>query len=110
MANRCTLCKDVAELVDHLFIHCDVAWSLWMFIFNLLGPTGSCLLLLVAFFRVSGLRQLARNPEVVWDMVLHALFGHLWKERNLKTFEEMEASVGDLKYTFVKTFWWLCTY
>lgn len=37
LANRCILCKKVEETVNHLFIHCDVAWSLCLLTFNLFG-------------------------------------------------------------------------
>lgn len=37
MPNRCILCKQDAETVDHLFIHCSVARSLWMLLFNMFG-------------------------------------------------------------------------
>lgn len=37
LPNRCIMCRKVVESVDHLFIHCEVAKSLWELIFHLFG-------------------------------------------------------------------------
>ena len=35
--NRCCICKNDWELVDHLLIHCPFASDLWSFVFSLYG-------------------------------------------------------------------------
>jgi hypothetical protein len=35
--NRCCLCKANEESIDHLFLHCEIAYSLWYAIFSQFG-------------------------------------------------------------------------
>jgi hypothetical protein len=33
----CVMCKKHGESVDHLFLHCDVAWVVWSYFYSLFG-------------------------------------------------------------------------
>jgi hypothetical protein len=35
--NRCCMCKRSEETVDHLLLHCEVAYALWFAIFSRFG-------------------------------------------------------------------------
>jgi hypothetical protein len=35
--NRCYMCKKIEESVDHLLLHCDVAFALWSTLFSRFG-------------------------------------------------------------------------
>jgi hypothetical protein len=35
--NRCGMCKSSDEMVDHLLLHCEVAFTLWDAIFSRFG-------------------------------------------------------------------------
>ncbi|XP_075664483.1 furostanol glycoside 26-O-beta-glucosidase-like [Castanea sativa] len=37
LANRCCMCRGSAESVDHLLIHCPVAYSLWVHMLQAFG-------------------------------------------------------------------------
>jgi hypothetical protein len=37
LADRCFMCKQNGESVDHLFLHCDVAYALWSALFTRFG-------------------------------------------------------------------------
>ena len=44
----------------------------------------------------------------IWNAVPHCLMWCIWRERNLRTFEESETSIADLKLLFFQTlFEWL---
>lgn len=36
----CCMCKGDAGTVDHLLIHCPVAWELWSLVFSWVGLSG----------------------------------------------------------------------
>ena len=42
LVNRCCVCHQNEETVDHLLLHCPVAHSLWVICFRSLGHNGSC--------------------------------------------------------------------
>ena len=62
LANRCCLCCNNAESVDHLLLFCPMARSLWMYMIRLFGiewvMTGSVVNLL--FVGIIGLGSIAR--------------------------------------------------
>ena len=37
MVNKCNLCKDSEELVDHILIHCAKTRELWTFLLAFFG-------------------------------------------------------------------------
>jgi hypothetical protein len=37
IVNWCCLCKSSGESVDHLLLHCSLAWELWSMVFGLFG-------------------------------------------------------------------------
>ena len=39
LANRCYLCHEKEEMVDHLLLHCVKTRSLWELLFSLYGVT-----------------------------------------------------------------------
>lgn len=96
MANRCIMCKQAAKTVDHLFLHCYVARNLWILTFNLFGIhwvlPSSTHDLLASWW----IKTVNKDIKKIWKMVPHALFWCLWKERNLRTFEDMEALLIDI--------------
>ena len=37
LANRCALCKEELESIDHILLHCDKAKLLWQLVFSIFG-------------------------------------------------------------------------
>jgi hypothetical protein len=37
MANWCCMCRSSGEIVDHLLLHCSIAFELWSFTFQSFG-------------------------------------------------------------------------
>lgn len=109
--NRCVLCKQDAEIVDHLFIHCFVARSLWMLLFNMFGihwvlPLSTFDLLVDWWFKGG-----SKKAKVIWYMAPHSILWCIWKERNARTFDGVEKSTIELKSSFVKPlFMWFSSY
>jgi hypothetical protein len=87
LINRCCLCKSDEENVNHLFLHCEIAHSLWYAMFNRFGLSW------VMPSKVAGLFASwwsggQSRSVVVWMMVLLCIMWCLWLERNKRCFED----------------------
>ena len=103
MVNRCCMCKTAAESVDHLFIHCPMAKEFWDKVLSLFGVSW------VMPCQVRGLidcwqRGLLRHQfSSIWKALPHCLMWCLWRERNMRSFENTELGSLDLKLLFLRT-------
>lgn len=43
LGNRCYLCEEELETVNHLLMHCRIARQCWEFFFSIVRSLGSCL-------------------------------------------------------------------
>ena len=97
---RC-LCKEDGETIDHLFLHCKVAWELWNSVFNLFGMAwvmpGKVVELLLCWQGSLG------HHREIWKATLQCLMWCLWRERNACTFEDCERNILDLKLLFYRS-------
>jgi hypothetical protein len=100
VVNRCCLCKLNGESVDHLLFHCEVACSLWNAIFSRFGlswVTPNSVKDLFACWWPGGNSQSA----VFWKMVPLCIMWCLWRERNDRSFENLERTLEELKSFFL---------
>ena len=100
-ANCCFLCLSHEESTDHILVHCDKARVLWDLLFSL--------------FRVFWVMQsivretllgwhsyfVGRKRKKVWRAAPLCFFWTIWKERNRRSFENVEFSIQRLKYLFL---------
>lgn len=75
------MCRDNGESVDHLFLHCPMARSLWTFVFrsfdiNWVLPK-SVVDLMSGWWTLLG-----RHTSDVWNLVPPCLVWTLWQEHN----------------------------
>jgi len=93
--DRCCLCKRDGESVHHLLLHCDVASALWNNIFPCFCMSwvmSRRVIDLFACWWKSG-----RPMSVaIWKMVPICIFWCVWKEINLRCFEDLESSMEDI--------------
>ena len=99
MAGWCCLCWDAGESVDHLFLHCGVARELWHCVFRSFGVAW------VLPDRITALlfgcwNWFGKHSSQVWNLVPHCLMWTLWWERNCRTFENIDHSVGRIIENF----------
>jgi hypothetical protein len=93
--NRCFICKKDGESIDHLLLHCEVAYALWCNILSRLGLSWvmpRSVLDLCACWCASGRTRSA----VVWKMVPICIFWSIWRERNNRCFEDLESSLEEI--------------
>ncbi|RVX19039.1 Transposon TX1 uncharacterized 149 kDa protein [Vitis vinifera] len=105
VANRCFLCCEEEESIDHILIHCSKARDLWDLLFALFG---------VCWVLPSSAREtlvewrgfmLGKKHSKVWKAAPLCLFWAVWMERNKIAFDNEDFSVHRLKNSFVCNLW-----
>ena len=108
LVSWCCMCKADGESVDHLLLHCRYAKELWDLVFAMFG---------VCWVMPGGVRELfacwqgkmGKHPKhLIWRAVPHCLMWCIWRERNLRIFEDCEHHADELKLLFLRTlFEWM---
>ena len=95
----CYMCKRCGELVDHLLLHCPIAWELWSMVFCCLVFNGLCLIMFLGCLRLG---KGSRHCHIdVWRLVPHCLMWCIWRERNARSIEGCERSLLEIKSFFL---------
>ena len=105
LANRCFLCEEYEETIDHLLIPCARAKMLWDLLLaiteaNWVFPR-TVRQLLLAWQSAS----VGKKRKRVWMAAPLCLFWTLWLERNRVVFENEAPSAYRLKSSFLFTLW-----
>jgi hypothetical protein len=110
LVSWCCMCKADGESVDHLLLHCVYAKELWDLVLAMFGMCwvmpGSVRELLAAWQGKMG-----KHPKhMIWSAVPHCVMWCLWRERNMRIFEDCEQHVDELKLLFLRTlFEWMAS-
>ena len=93
------MCCCCGETVDHLLIHCRKAYRLWCFVFRIFGISWvpSCK---VSDFLFSWWNWLGKHSSYIQNLVPLCLMWCIWKERNRRTFEDLDRSKDQLLALF----------
>ena len=87
LANRCCLCCNNAESVDHLLLFCPITHFLWMYMIRLFGikwaMPGSVVDWLFCWYH-----WLGKHSSNIWDLVPGCLMWTIWTKRNRRSFED----------------------
>ena len=105
LVNRCFLCEEEEETIDHLLIHflrAKMLWNLFLAImdYNWVFPLTVCQSLL-AWQSAS----VGKKRKRVWLTASLCLFWMLWNERNRAAFENDTPSALRMKSSFLFTLW-----
>ena len=95
------MCKCNGESVDHLLLHCPIALDLWSMILGLFGvywvmPRSDVELL--AFWQGQFVHH--QNGHI-WMVIPHCLMWCIWRERNVRIFEDIESSMPALNLAVI---------
>ena len=105
LANRCPLCCDEEETINHILIHCSKAKVLWDLLFSLFGVNW----VLPFSVRDTLLGWHAplkdKKHSKVWQAAPLCLFWMVWKERNRLAFNGGVLNIQKLKNSFACTLW-----
>jgi hypothetical protein len=103
LVNRCCLCKAAEESVDHLLLHCHWAKELWGSVLSLFG---------VSWVMPRQVRELIdcwqkglgrHQHSLIWKAIPHCLMWCLWRECNMRSSEDTEMGIPDLKLLLFQT-------
>ena len=95
----CIMCRHCGESVDHLLLHCEMAYRLWSFVFITFGLSWvvprSIPNLLFGWWN-----WLGKHSSQIWNLVPLWIFWCIWKERNRRTFEDLNSSGDQMLASF----------
>ena len=95
LANRCCMCCCNEETVDHLFIFCSLAHSMWMHMIQLFGidwvMPGSIVDLLCCWHY-----WLGKYDSDIWNLIPGYLMWTIWTKCNRHSFQDIEKSMAQL--------------
>uniref|UniRef100_A0A2N9G750 DDT domain-containing protein n=1 Tax=Fagus sylvatica TaxID=28930 RepID=A0A2N9G750_FAGSY len=94
----CCMCKSSGETVNHLLLHCPVAWELWSMVWILFGITWVMPRGVVDLFNCWHGPRSKSEAGKIWKMTPHCLMWCIWQERNDRTFNGVEKSIPALKF------------
>ena len=97
------MCKCNGESIDHLFLHCPVALELWDMIFGLFGVCWVMPMSVIGLFACWQGRFGHYCNGDIWKVIPLCLIWCIWKERNSRSFEDIERSMPDLKLLFFRS-------
>ena len=96
LVNWCCLCRCDEETVDHLLLHCKFVHTLWSEVLSFFGVQLVMPKTVVSLLS-TWWNWLGNQSSNVWNMVLACLMWLTWKERNARTFEDINRTVDLLK-------------
>ena len=104
-ANRCFMCEEEEETIEHLLIHCNLAKILWNLFLSIVGISWvfpqSVLNNLLAWQGAS----VGKKRKKIWLAAPLCLFWNIWGARNRLVFENEVPSVQKIKANFVTNLW-----
>ncbi|KAL6320158.1 hypothetical protein AAG906_004667 [Vitis piasezkii] len=105
LANRCYMCMEKEETIDHLLLHCSKTRVLWELLFSLFG---------VSWVMPCSVREtllswqtssVGKKHRKVWRAAPLHIFWTVWKARNRLAFKDDVISIQRLKYSFLCSLW-----
>ena len=104
----CFMCKRDAESVDHLLIHCVYASELWSLILSIFGVQWVMPASVRDLFACWNQERGRGRRQQAWRVVPLCLIWCIWRERNLRAFEDTENSLIFLKASLLSLlFLWM---
>ena len=98
----CIMCRSNGEMVDYLLLHCGKAYRLWTLVFRSFGFSW-VLPRSIADTLFGCWNWLGKHLSSIWNLAPLCLMWCLWRERNRRTFEDMDSSDDQLLAYFSGT-------
>lgn len=105
----CPLCYKCSETSEHLLLHCAAAQQLWNWWLELWGvkwvfPSS----LIDTFSQWKAVKKKGSFFKKVWASSFFVIIWTLWKERNIRVFQESTATAKNLQdLVLLRLGWWI---
>lgn len=86
LVNRCCMCKKELETINHLFLHCSVAHSIWDVFLSGFGvgrPQGDDI---KDAFKDRDRTDFTMTGNFIWNILPYVICWNIWKEHNQRMF------------------------
>ena len=104
-ANRCFLCEEDEETIDHLLIHCKSAKMLWNLFLSIVGTSWVFPRLVLHTLLAWQGAAVGKKRKKIWMAARLCLFWTLWRTRNRLVFENEVTFAQRIKANFVSNLW-----
>ena len=97
----CCMCKEAGESIDYLFHHCHTARELWALVFSMFGiwwVMPRHVVDLLAYWNFCKRRS---RSATAWGLIPNCLMWVIWRERNARSFGDLEKTIQKLKQFFL---------
>ena len=105
LVNKCFLCEENEETIDHLLIHCSRAKMLWDLLLAIIDSNWVFPRTVRQLLLVWQSASVGKKRKRVWMTTPLCIFWTLWLERNRVVFENEAPSAHMMKYFFLFTLW-----
>jgi len=93
----CCMCKKSGESIEHLLLHCEVGCDLWSYILTLFGVEWVMPRMVLELLTSWGASFGYGSAKEVWRLVPLCLMWCIWRERNVRHFEDIETLMVELR-------------
>ena len=105
MANRCFMCGEGEEIVDHLLIHCPSVRGLWELLLAIVGFSWVFLLSVKETLLSWRGSFVGKKRKRAWMVAPLSIFWIVWRERNNLVFNNVDLFIIRMKRDFLCSFW-----
>ena len=105
LANRCLLCEEEEESIDHLLIHCPRAEMLWEIFLAIIGSSWVFPRTIRQTLHAWQSANVGRKRKRIWMAAPLCLFWTLWQVRNRVAFKQLAPSAHRMNVTFLCILW-----
>ena len=99
------MCRHCGETIDHLLFHCKMTYRLWSFVFITFGLSW-VVPRLIPYLLFGWWNWLGKHSSQIWNLVPLCIFWCILKERNRRTFENLDSSSDQMLASFSGTFFY----
>lgn len=106
---RCCFCEQFEETISHLFLHCKMVGQLWNLFMSFRGISWTILENTGQALESWNLEGNGSANKSRWRIVLTVIWWTIWKERNLRSFENKRSPLYKIKMNCIITFCYWCS-
>ncbi|CAN1338924.1 Putative ribonuclease H protein At1g65750 [Linum perenne] len=101
LANRCVVCEQEEESVDHLFVNCQFALEVWDRVSSKLSLVGPRLDSVRGLFSAWKCMNFSVPFSEVSLILLHSILWYIWLERNERVFNDKSRNAAQVTFSIL---------